>query len=431
MPEPFDYSGGKTPQQIEQERRLASALASQGVSSAPVGHWTQALARPFQALTGRWLGDQAGEAERSGQAQASSALVNALTSKDPSAAIAEGIKTPFGPSMLGPVAGQAIASKMQQNTPAAQLALRMKQLELEQFPLRTDLLKAQIEQAKQKDWFGQFMRGQLGMGPEAGAAPSAASPGAATSSAVAPLPAVPGVSVATPSAAPTSAPTEDIIEVPGLGRMSRDRAMKFAFAANAAGKKDLAEMILQVADPNRAMRESAQKEAGKAQGQAQAALPAAVANTQRLVGMIDRVAADPNLGGVTGPIQGAMPTLSGKKIDLEERIKQIHGALFLKAYETLKGGGTITEVEGAKAEQSIARLKNLRQSDAGYKQALAEARKDILDLVELAKAKAEGRVPKIAETDPLSQAREAIAKGAPREQVIERLRQNGVDPAGL
>ena len=36
-----------------------------------------------------------------------------------------------------------------------------------------------------------------------------------------------------------------------------------------------------------------------------------------------------------------------------------------------------------------------------------------------------------AQGDPLAQAREAIARGAPREAVIQRLRQNGVDPGGL
>ena len=33
--------------------------------------------------------------------------------------------------------------------------------------------------------------------------------------------------------------------------------------------------------------------------------------------------------------------------------------------------------------------------------------------------------------DPLAQARDAIAKGADRNAVIERLKSNGIDPAGL
>jgi hypothetical protein len=35
------------------------------------------------------------------------------------------------------------------------------------------------------------------------------------------------------------------------------------------------------------------------------------------------------------------------------------------------------------------------------------------------------------QTDPLSQARDAIAKGADRNAVIQRLHQNGIDPGGL
>jgi hypothetical protein len=34
-------------------------------------------------------------------------------------------------------------------------------------------------------------------------------------------------------------------------------------------------------------------------------------------------------------------------------------------------------------------------------------------------------------TDALAQARDAIARGAPRDAVIQRLRQNGIDPGGL
>ena len=49
------------------------------------------------------------------------------------------------------------------------------------------------------------------------------------------------------------------------------------------------------------------------------------------------------------------------------------------------------------------------------------------DIVEYARPK-----PKTpANPDILKQARDAIAKGAPREKVIERMRQNGIDPGGL
>lgn len=41
------------------------------------------------------------------------------------------------------------------------------------------------------------------------------------------------------------------------------------------------------------------------------------------------------------------------------------------------------------------------------------------------------RISNRAPVDPLSAARDAIAKGAPRDAVIQRLQQNGIDPSGL
>ena len=50
---------------------------------------------------------------------------------------------------------------------------------------------------------------------------------------------------------------------------------------------------------------------------------------------------------------------------------QIGGNVFLQAYQTLKGGGQITEVEGKKAEAAIARM-NRSQGDKDYLDALQE-----------------------------------------------------------
>lgn len=51
--------------------------------------------------------------------------------------------------------------------------------------------------------------------------------------------------------------------------------------------------------------------------------------------------------------------------------KQIEGSAFLQAFETLKGGGQITEREGEKATDAIIRI-NTAQSDAEFKKALEE-----------------------------------------------------------
>jgi len=50
---------------------------------------------------------------------------------------------------------------------------------------------------------------------------------------------------------------------------------------------------------------------------------------------------------------------------------QAQGKIFAEAYETLKGGGQITEIESRKAEQAIARMET-SQSQAEYLQALDE-----------------------------------------------------------
>lgn len=53
--------------------------------------------------------------------------------------------------------------------------------------------------------------------------------------------------------------------------------------------------------------------------------------------------------------------------------KQLEGKAFLQAFETLKGGGQITEIEGRKATEAIARL-DTAQSDEEYLTALRELR---------------------------------------------------------
>jgi hypothetical protein len=97
----------------------------------------------------------------------------------------------------------------------------------------------------------------------------------------------------------------------------------------------------------------------------------AAMNAYRLV---DQALAHPGLATATG--------LSGK-IDPRNYIpgtdaanfdaigKQLQGNAFLSAFASLKGGGAITEVEGAKAESAIARLQR-SQSTTEYKSALKD-----------------------------------------------------------
>lgn len=95
-----------------------------------------------------------------------------------------------------------------------------------------------------------------------------------------------------------------------------------------------------------------------------------------MIASIDGILNDPALGTSTGllaPLQN-IPGTPQRRVGA--RIDQLDGQAFLQAFESLKGGGQITEIEGQKATQAIGRLDDY-QNPEDYKQALVELR-DIL-----------------------------------------------------
>lgn len=71
----------------------------------------------------------------------------------------------------------------------------------------------------------------------------------------------------------------------------------------------------------------------------------------------------------------------------ERRQLQIEGKTFLEAFESLKGGGAITEVEGAKATQAISRM-HKSQSEVEYVKAARELQEIVRNGVERARKRA-------------------------------------------
>lgn len=112
---------------------------------------------------------------------------------------------------------------------------------------------------------------------------------------------------------------------------------------------------------------------GKAQGEAIASAPASIERSKTLIDNIDALISNDGLEGVVGPIAQHIPPeiLGGKKRDALARIDQIKGGVFLNAYNLLRGGGAITEVEGQKAEQAFARL-NRAQDPKDFRAALMD-----------------------------------------------------------
>lgn len=117
----------------------------------------------------------------------------------------------------------------------------------------------------------------------------------------------------------------------------------------------------------------ASKEAAKAGGKVigasdaktQLALPGdtrkanyAVQLVDEMVGNQDKgIAEHPGMRGAVG-LSSMIPSRRGSNArDFENRLDQIGGKQFLEAFESLKGGGQITEIEGKKATDAIARMK--------------------------------------------------------------------------
>jgi hypothetical protein len=128
---------------------------------------------------------------------------------------------------------------------------------------------------------------------------------------------------------------------------------------------------------------------GKAQGEAQAALPGALADAERTKASIDQLLNHEGLGSIVGPLDQYRPSwsLGESGNDALARYKQLQGQAFLQAYNLLKGGGAITDIEGKKAEAAMARL-DRAQSEDTFKAALKDFRDAIESGVNKLKSKA-------------------------------------------
>lgn len=95
---------------------------------------------------------------------------------------------------------------------------------------------------------------------------------------------------------------------------------------------------------------------GKAQGEVAATLPASLQRGQDALTQIDEALKHPGFDRIFGLV-GAFPNMPGSNAaGAQARLNQIKGQAFLDAFNMLKGGGAITEVEGAKATAAKARL---------------------------------------------------------------------------
>jgi hypothetical protein len=229
---------------------------------------------------------------------------------------------------------------------------------------------------------------------------TAASPTQAQTQAVA---APAGVAEAAP-AAPTFAAPDAFIQ--SLEPRSQALVAQYTRAINLANQQgqakaatDLSEQLYkQVPGLKEAQTETAKTKAAEIAG-----APNAYAAAVQTLKNIDAAIAHPGREEATGLSGYAMRNLPATNArDFASRADQLSGSAFLAAYESLKGGGAISQPEGEKATQAIARLKDFSVKDEDYLKALKEYRDIIEGAAKKSLQKMGGKVPEGYEAIPQS-----------------------------
>ncbi|MBI1620368.1 hypothetical protein [Aquamicrobium zhengzhouense] len=117
---------------------------------------------------------------------------------------------------------------------------------------------------------------------------------------------------------------------------------------------------------------------GKAAGEANANLESEMITARQTIQELDELIAHPGLSAIAGPVDQFRPSWSmgAEGRDALARFNQAKGRAFLQAFGMLKGGGAITEIEGLKAEQAMARM-DRAQSEPEFIQALKDFREAV------------------------------------------------------
>ena len=111
------------------------------------------------------------------------------------------------------------------------------------------------------------------------------------------------------------------------------------------------------------------REAADARGQVRNAMDVA----QDGITLLNQMLEHPGLPYAVGT-SSMLPIVPGTPpADFDALAKQMEGKAFLQAFESLKGGGQITQIEGEKATAAMARLQRA-QSEKEYKASLRELR---------------------------------------------------------
>lgn len=132
-------------------------------------------------------------------------------------------------------------------------------------------------------------------------------------------------------------------------------------------------------------RKAYDKEMGESQAKATIDLPRIQDNSMLALKTIQDIKDHPGRSTGTGTAGMVLPYIPGSDArGFANLVDQAKGKVFLEAFNSLRGGGAITDAEGAKATQALARL-DRAQSDSDFNAALS----DLEDVITLGSSRAE------------------------------------------
>ena len=126
----------------------------------------------------------------------------------------------------------------------------------------------------------------------------------------------------------------------------------------------------------------------ESQAESRIGFPKVITDAEAAVKTVDKLLAHPGFGNLVGFRMPGIEYIPGTETaGAASLLKQITGKAFLTAFETLKGGGQITEIEGTKATTAINRMSQAT-SEADFKDAAQDYKDAVKALVEIQKNKA-------------------------------------------
>ncbi|WP_374453822.1 hypothetical protein [Phenylobacterium sp.] len=138
-----------------------------------------------------------------------------------------------------------------------------------------------------------------------------------------------------------------------------------------------------------ASQSAAGRVAGETQATAAAGLGQVIENANLTLGAINDIMTNPAFNDRVG-MKAVLPAIPGTAgVGFDAQVDQLKGQVFLRAFESLRGAGAITEQEGQAATKAMSRL-DRRQSPEDFRAALGELQGIISRGVQRAQAKAAG-----------------------------------------